>query len=56
MILRFQKVGESVFLVSECGTIFRTWRADEFTDRKKRNAMASVKKTAPRGSAIEFEG
>lgn len=56
MILRFQKVGESVFLVSECGTIFRTWRADEFTERKKENAKASIRKTAPRGAAIEFEG
>lgn len=54
MKLRFEKVGELVFLVSECGTLFRTWRADEFTERKKRNAMARVRKDAPRGTAVEF--
>ena len=41
----FERVANMVFLTSECGVIFNTWHVEDFTPRKRSNAIAKIKAT-----------
>ncbi len=47
MTFKFQAVSNMVYLVAEDDIIFKAWMADEFTERKKQNAIKAIKKTDP---------
>lgn len=40
----FEKVSNMVFLTSEHGLVWYAWDESEFTERKKLNAIARIKK------------
>lgn len=44
MTFTIEKVSNTIFIVADCGTIFKTWYADEFTERKLANAMKKITK------------
>lgn len=37
-----EKVANMVFVVSECGVIFKSWLVDDFTERKLNNTMKRI--------------
>lgn len=39
-----EKVANMVYVTSDCGTIFKAWMADEFTERKLSNLMKRINK------------
>lgn len=46
MVMKFvvKKVANMVFIVTDCGTIFKTWHESDFTERKLKNAMNKIQK------------
>ena len=43
MTYKFQAVANMVYLVAEDDIVFKAWMADEFTERKKQNAIKWMK-------------
>ena len=44
MTFEIRKTANTISIVADCGTIFKTWYADEFTERKLANAMKKIAK------------
>lgn len=42
MTFTVEKVANMVFITSDCGTVFKAWMADEFTERKLNNQMKRI--------------
>lgn len=42
MEFTIKKVANMVFIVSDCGTIFKTWKDSEFTERKLNNVIKKI--------------
>lgn len=43
-VFTFSKCGGVVFLCGDWDVVFNMWMAEEFTERKKQNAIAKIKK------------
>ena len=52
----FEKVANMVFCVSVCGLVWYAWHAEDFTERKKRNAIARLKKAFNGDVIFYFNG
>lgn len=39
----FEKCNNMIFLTSDCNTVWYAWDIAEFTERKRRNAIARLK-------------
>lgn len=37
-----EKKANLIFIVSDCGTIFKTWHESDFTERKLKNAIKKI--------------
>lgn len=44
MTFNIEKVANMIFIVTDCGTIFKAWDEREFTERKCANAMNKIRK------------
>lgn len=44
MKFTIEKKANLVFIVSDCGTIFKTWHEADFTERKLKNAINKIQK------------
>lgn len=53
MKFKIEKIANIVFITSDCGTIFRTWNGNDFTERKLKNAVAKI--TNDLNGNAEFE-
>ena len=42
MKFTIEKVANMVFITSDCGVVFKSWMADEFTERKLNNAIKKI--------------
>ena len=42
MKFTIEKVANMIFITSDCGVIFKSWMADEFTERKLNNAIKKI--------------
>ena len=40
---KIEKVANMVFITSECGVVFYAWNIEEYTERKRNNAIARLK-------------
>lgn len=38
-----EKVANMVFIASDCGVIFYAWNIEDYTERKRNNAIAKLK-------------
>jgi len=38
-----EKVANMVFITSECGVVFYAWNIEDYTERKRNNAIAKLK-------------
>ena len=47
MKFEFQRVANMVYLVGEGDIVFKAWMADEFTEKKKQNAIKKIKANCP---------
>ena len=52
----FQHVANMVYCVSVCGLVWYAWHEDEFTEKKKRNAIAKIKRAYNDDVIFYFEG
>lgn len=57
MKLTIKKTANIVSLIEKgnASHIIKTWYAEEFTDRKLKNIISKLQKSAPQGTAIIFE-
>ena len=44
MKFTIEKISNMIFVVSEVGTVWRTWDETKFTERKLKNAMNQISK------------
>lgn len=50
-----ERVANMIFITSECGVVFKSWMADEFTERKLKNAMNKIRRDYPgNGNEVIF--
>ena len=55
-VFTFSKVGNMVFLCSDWDIVYYAWDENEFTERKKLNAIARIKKQFVCNVVFMFNG
>jgi len=40
---KIEKIANMVFITSECGVVFYAWNIEDYTERKRNNAIARIK-------------
>lgn len=50
-----EKVGNMVFITSECGIVFYAWNIEDYTERKRNNAIARLKNQYCNNICFVFE-
>ena len=44
MKFKIERVANMVFVTSDCGTIFKAWNVEDFTERKLNNTIKKITK------------
>ena len=49
-----ERVANMIFITSDCGIVFKSWMADEFTERKLTNAMNKIRRDYTGNDEVTF--